>query len=254
METNYRVRNPDAGGVPLVFIHGVGDSIDSWNNVIALLPQDRPFVTYDLRGHGQSERVQPPYSIDDFVQDFVELIQRLGYGQVDVAGYSLGGLIAQGLAIYKPERIRRLIAVGSVADRTAEERARVLSRLAEVETAGPLAVAIQSVDRWYTPQYLAANPAARQQTIDKMAALDPACYAAAYRVLATTDFAKQLSQVSAPTLAIAGEGDVGSPPHMSEYIANAVENGRCVVIPGVKHNILQETAVLTAKEIINHVQ
>jgi len=61
-------------------------------------------------------------------------------------------------------------------------------------------------------------------------------------------------EIQAPTLAIAGEGDIGSPPHMSEYIVNAVADGRLVVIPGVKHDMLNVAPDQIAKEIIAHLE
>ncbi|MFC7766701.1 alpha/beta fold hydrolase [Leucobacter soli] len=200
-----------------------------------------------------SDKPAGPYSIDDFIGDALALMDDLGIAVFDVAGFSLGGLIAQGLALKAPDRIRRLVLVGTVANRTEEERARVEQRYQELATEGPVAIAQRSVDRWFTPEYIAEHPEVREQTLQRMAELDPAAYTAAYRVLATTDFADRVHEIQAPTLAIAGEGDVGSPPHMSEYIVNAVADGRLVVIPGVKHNMLSVTTDRIAKEITAHV-
>lgn len=238
---------------PTVLIHGVGDSAASWDAVLGGLDRPEDVLRYDLRGHG-SAPVRPLVAgIEDFVDDLVALLDSHGIVRADIVGFSLGGLIAQAMAIRHPERVRRLVVIGSVAGRTPEERARVEARLRDVEENGPLGVAERSVERWFTPEYLLEHPEARQEVLDQMAALDREAYTAAYRVLASTDLAAELDRISAPTLAIAGEGDIGSPPHMSELIAERT-HGRVVVLPGVKHNILHEAAGRTAKEINEHLR
>ncbi|MEU0497024.1 alpha/beta fold hydrolase [Mycobacterium sp. NPDC006124] len=253
MHTEYRIANPDESGIPLLCIHGVGSSRDAWAGVIERLPADRPIVTYDLRGHGESAKPLGPYSIDDFVSDALALLDNLKFTTVDVIGFSIGGLIAQAVALSAPQRVRRLVLIASIANRTSEERERVMARYTELVEEGPVAIAERSVERWFTPEYLAEHPEARERTIRQMAALDPQAYSAAYRVLATTDLADRLHEIASPTLAIAGSEDVGSPPRMSEFIAKTVADGRLVVIDGVKHNMLTVETDRIGKEITNHV-
>ncbi|OCB11966.1 hypothetical protein A5717_18155 [Mycolicibacterium porcinum] len=238
--------------LPIVLIHGVGDTHRAWDAVIAQLGADIDVIRYDLRGHGGAPRDPLVESIDDFVDDLVTVLDRQGAGTAHIVGFSLGGLIAQRLAIREPSRVAALVVIGSVAGRTAAESSRALERLRAIEQYGPVGVAEQSISRWFTADYLAADPGAAERVIEQMAALDPVAYAAAYRVLATTDLAGDLHRITAPTLAITGEFDVGSPPHMSELIA-AKTGGRAVIVPGVKHSILHEQAALIAKEIITHV-
>lgn len=238
--------------VPLVFLHGVGSSADSWSHVCARLPTGRPRIRYDLRGHGSSPVPPGPWSIDDFVADHLRLLERLGVRTADTIGFSLGGLIAQRIAIVCPAAVRRLVVVGSVAGRTQNEVARVLARLAMAEAEGPGGAAANSVERWYTAQYLDAHPEVVALTVERMARLDATAYTHAYRVLATTDLADELDRISAPVLAMTGQFDVGSPPRMSRLIAKRT-GGRFIEVPGVKHEVLQECPDLITKEIIEHV-
>ena len=242
-----------AGGVPIVLLHGVGDSTSSWQRVIDGLPADRMVVRYDLRGHGQSPAPPGPWTIDDFVADHLLLLERLGITTADVVGFSLGGLIAQRIAAKAPETVRRLVIVGAVAGRTEAESAAVLERLQMVEEEGPLGAAAKSVDRWYSAEHLREHPEVRKQTIERMAALDREGYTHAYRVLATTDLVADLAGITAPTLALTGELDVGSPPRMSQTIAAGVADGRAVVIAGARHSVLNERPEIVAKEITGHV-
>ena len=237
--------------VPLVLIHGVSDSHRGWDAVVGELG-DVDTIRYDLRGHGDAPKRPLVESVDDFVDDLVALLDERGIATAHVVGFSLGGLIAQRTAVREPHRVATLTVIGSVAGRTDAESARALERLHAIETLGPVGVAEQSITRWYTPEQLMADPGVAERVIAQMAALDAPAYTAAYRVLATTDLADDLTRIAAPTLAITGEYDVGSPPHMSELIA-ARTGGRVVVIPGAKHSVLHDHAPLIAKEILTHV-
>ena len=211
-------------------------------------------MSYDLRGHGGSPAPSGPYTIDDFVDDHEALMALLDLRNVDLVGYSLGGLVAEAVALRSPESVRRLVVIAAVAGRTAEDRQRVQSRLAEVECHGPTELARRSVDRWFSPEYQAANPGIATRTIDNMARLDRNAYTAAYRVLATTDLADRLGELPHPVLAIAGEHDIGSPPRMAQLVADSVPNGRCVVVAGMKHALLDEAPERIAKEVSQFVQ
>ncbi|MEU0950077.1 alpha/beta fold hydrolase [Streptomyces canus] len=237
---------------PLVFIHGVSDDHSSWDDVVSRLGPRFDVITYDLRGHGAAPTRPLVRTVDDFVDDLVELLDTQGVSAANIVGFSLGGLIAQRLAVRESPRVRTLTVIGTVADRTDEDRSRVRQRLAQIERLGPVGVAEQSIERWFTAEYLARHPEVRGDVLRRMDALDPEAYAAAYRVLATTDLAEDLPAIKAPVLAIAGEHDLGSPPRMSKLIAKAT-GGRCVVVPRVRHNLLQEAPHIIAKELTTHV-
>jgi len=238
---------------PLILVHGVGDSAASWEPLIEALPSDRTVVRYDLRGHGSSPSPPGPWTIDDFVADHLRLMSRLDTEVADVVGFSLGGLIAQRIAASSPETVRRLVVIGAVAGRTEQETVAVLDRLRMVEAEGPLGAALKSVDRWYSQDFLRSNPQVREQTIERMAAMDRTGYTNAYRVLATTDLVDDLPSIVAPTLAITGEHDVGSPPRMALTIADSVANGRACIIADARHSVLNECPDHVAKEITEHV-
>ena len=238
-----------ADGTPTVFIHGVGSSIECWDGVLEHFEPPGPVIRYDLRGHGESPKVPGPYELDDFVDDYVGLLGELGFGRANIVGFSLGGLIAQAIAIRRPESVERVAIMGAVAGRTADERAAVLRRLEAVEKSGPAGIAAQGSDRWFTDDFAASHPDVVSRQMQRLASTDRAGYEAAYRVLATNDLVGELHRIGAPTLVMTGEGDVGSPPHMSQLMALRIPNAEVVIIEGTKHGMLEECPERVAREL-----
>ncbi|MFI6344329.1 alpha/beta fold hydrolase [Streptomyces sp. NPDC050560] len=233
------VEGRSGGGVPTVLIHGVGSDLGRWDAVAAALAPYGPVVRYDLRGHGASPRPPGPYTIDDFAADHMALMARLGIRRAHVAGFSLGGLIAQKVALDHPESVDRLVVISAVAGRTPEQREAVRKRLEAVEEGGPGLVADGGA-RWYTDRFRAEHPEVVRAHLDRFRGNDPAAYAAAFRVLATTDLVDELPGITAPTLVMTGSLDVGSPPAMAEAMHARIAGSRLLIVPGVKHAIFEE--------------
>src|SRR5260221_11533793 len=177
----------EGAGEPLVLVHGVGSSLDAWDGVAARLRDRFRVVRYDLRGHGDSEKVPGPYRIEDFADDLRGLIDGLGIHRLHLAGFSLGGLAAQSFALSDPARVQKLALISTVAGRTEAEKARVIERLDIVAGGIPGGHFQSSIERWFTDEFRQANPALIERYAARNRANDPACYAAAYRVLALTD-------------------------------------------------------------------
>jgi Predicted hydrolases or acyltransferases (alpha/beta hydrolase superfamily) len=231
----------EGAGQPLVLVHGVGGSLEQWDGVAATLGGRYRTLRYDQRGHGQSSKPAGPYSVDDFSDDLAGLAGRvLGEGPFALAGQSLGGLVAQSFALKHPERLSALILLATVSGRNAQEQAAVEERLRIVAEGIPGAHFQNSVERWFTEAFRAANPqvirdyAARNQTND------PKAYAAAYAVLAHTDFADRLGEIRVPTLVATGEDDRGSNPRMSRLMHERIAGSELRILPGLRHSLLIE--------------
>ncbi|MGH7265976.1 MAG: alpha/beta fold hydrolase, partial [Candidatus Rokuibacteriota bacterium] len=177
----------EGAGPPVLLIHGVGARLDNWEGVVAALGGRFRTVRYDLRGHGASSRAPGPYSIELLSADALALLDHLGIGRCQVAGHSLGGMVALRLAIDAPERVDRLALLSTACGRTEEERRRVLERLALVEDGIPGEHFRRSVGRWFSDEFQRAHPDVIERHAARNMENDPRCYAAAYSVLATTD-------------------------------------------------------------------
>src|SRR5437764_3720153 len=149
----------EGAGKPVVLIHGVGNQLEAWDGVVALLHDRFRLLRYDLRGHGESEKVPGPYAIEDFSDDLLALLDALKVERCDVAGFSLGGLVAQSFALRHPKRVRKLALLSTVAGRTEAEKERVLERLAIVADGIPGDHFSGSIERWFTDEFRGANQA-----------------------------------------------------------------------------------------------
>lgn len=103
-------------GVPLLLIHGLaGSSLTEWYQVAPKLATDRRVIMVDHRGHGLSARGDLRFEVADDADDLAGVLDAIGVSQVDVVGYSMGGVIAQALALRSPGRVRKLALIATFA-------------------------------------------------------------------------------------------------------------------------------------------
>ena len=115
-----------------MLIHGLSGACALWDPVSDVLRQRFRVIRYDLRGHGESGSPEGPWTLGDFVADLLEVLKRYDVSRIHLAGFSIGGLIAQRFAIDHPDKLERLAIVSAVAGRTPEEKAKVAQRLENI--------------------------------------------------------------------------------------------------------------------------
>ena len=93
----------------LLLSNSIGTDLHMWDGQVPALTEHFRLLRYDARGHGASGAPAGPYSLDRLGRDVVELLDALGLQRVHVLGLSLGGFVAQWLAIHEPERVDRLV-------------------------------------------------------------------------------------------------------------------------------------------------
>lgn len=218
----------------IVLLHGVGLDRTLWDGVAARLRSelgdDWSVLALDLPGHGAREPVPLGVTLTDLAQ---VLEPEIPPGSV-LVGFSLGALVAQHLARFRPELVRALVSVSSVCRRTDAERTAVLQRLAAAER-DLAASADASVHRWFDGTDV--DPAVVRRTREVLLANDPDSFRRCYRVFATADaeIGPELGRITVPSLAVTGELDAGSTPQMSRRLAAAQPDCRVVVVPDARH-------------------
>lgn len=236
-------------GIPVVFVHGVGAHLQGWDGVLKYLNGSVQSLCYDLRGHGESEKVYERFELRDLVADLDALIVSQGWETFHIVGFSLGGLIAQAYALQFPEKLSSLSIISSVTDRTPQEQQKV-KRRADTLAKGRADKHMEAaVNRWFSDQFIIDHPDIVESRVQRSLNNDPQCYAAAYRVLAESDLADQLHRISCPTLIMTGEEDAGSTPRMSKVMGQRIPDSQVHILPGLKHGILLEAPELIAKTL-----
>jgi len=232
VEVHHVVTGP-ADAPVVVLSSSLGATHRMWDANLAALEEHFRVVRYDTRGHGGSPVPPGPYDIDDLADDVVALLDHLGVERAHVVGLSLGGMTAMRLAARNPERVDRLVLLCTGAHLTPSSA--WTDRAATVRADGTAAVAEAVVGRWFTPDFLDANPATRKGCEEMVATTPAEGYAGCCEVIAAMDLRPDLPRISAPTLAIAGADDPATPPPHLAAIAENVQHGRLLVVPDSAH-------------------
>lgn len=239
-------------GPHVMLVHGVGSSLHAWDGVAARLEAYFTVTRLDLRGHGRSGPITGPCTLDDLAADIVRVFDHMGVARGHLAGFSLGGLIAQALALSHGGRLDRIAILSAVAGRTAEERAKVVDRLGLLKEGGIRAVSAAAEERWFTPTFRTAHPEIVARRMAELLANDPISYAAAYSVFATGDLGDRLVDIRIPTLVTTGEHDAGSNVRMARMMHERIDGSRLVILPGLRHAVLDEAPDAIAGLLAQH--
>lgn len=227
----------DGVGPPLVLIHGVGLDHTMWDLVLGRLAEIRSVVRYDISGHGLTPDQPGDRSIDDFVDELLFVIHSQGLDRPEVAGISMGGMIALAASARLPGLFDKVALLNTVADRTDDQAAALKGRLAAAESGGMQAVADMAIDRWFEPAWQGDHPDRVAAIGERLRSTGLVGYLKAYRLFIDGDplMPQGATRVSAPVLAMTGERDVGSTPAMSTALAESVQNGQARVLKNLHH-------------------
>lgn len=247
ISTRFRI---EGEGPTVALIHGVGGRLEAWDPIMALLTRHLRVVRYDLRGFGHSTKVKGRYELGSFVEDFVALLDFLSIERCHVVGFSLGGLIAQAIALVYPDRVDRLVLAATLGGVNETDKAFLRERYLAVRDGAPPADHLErSLELYFTPEYRKAHPEVIERLRAEKKAEDPAIFAAAYRIIAETDMIEDLHRVRARTLVMTGELDRAS-PQMATSMAAQILDSRLKIFKGLRHNLMLEDPKLIGETLV----
>ncbi|SLN59712.1 3-oxoadipate enol-lactonase 2 [Aquimixticola soesokkakensis] len=197
-------------GAPVVFAHALGLDLSVWDAVVALMPPQLRLIRFDLRGHGQSEVPPAPYTMGALVRDAEALLDTLEVRDAVFVGNSIGGMIAQGLAVKRLDQIRALVLSNTAAK--IGQPALWAERIAQVQRSGTGAIAAAALDKWFSPA--ARKTEAAQACARRVAETAAEGYTGCCAAISGTDFYTPTSGLRLPVLAIAGGHDGSTPPDL----------------------------------------
>jgi len=229
---HYRLAGP-AGAPVLALVNSLGTDARIWDGVIARLSPRYRILSYDKRGHGLSDAPPGDYALDQHVEDLLGLLDHLGISRLALAGVSIGGLIAQGLALRAPERLAALVLCDTAPK--LGDAAGWNARIDTVRREGLGAIADMVMERWFSPGF-------QQQRADELAGWrnlflrsDPLGYAATCATLRDTDLTAEIRGIATPTLVVAGEADRSTPVALVRACAAAISGARFEILPDTGH-------------------
>ena len=227
-------------GVPVVLSHALGLDLTMWDSLAAALAPQHPLLRYDHRGHRASAVPAGPYTLDELVDDAARLVREWGHGPVVFVGLSMGGMVAQGLAIRYPDLVRGVVLANTTAVYPDAAQAAWQARIEAVEAGGMAAIAAMVVERYLHADFRAAQPAFSAALHRQVLRADAQGYVATCHAIRAVNWLPALAQVRCPTLVLSGARDVGAPPAMGQAIAER--------IPGAQFEVFDEASHLSVAE------
>ena len=227
---HYELEGP---GPTVLLLHPVGLDLTWWQPQVEALRSEFQVLRLDFRGHGESAVAPPPYTIVDLANDAQELLQALATDAVHVIGLSLGGMVAQELALQHPADVRSLILTNTLCTLPAEARQAMQAR-GEAAQKGGMAVVIEpTVERWFTPGFLGSPVVERCRA--RLLAHDVGAWTATWNAIADMDTLSRLGEIHVPTLVTTGDADVSTPVSVARVIADRIEGATLRIMPGAPH-------------------
>ncbi|HEU4561303.1 MAG TPA: alpha/beta hydrolase [Longimicrobium sp.] len=191
-------------GEPLLLLHGGLGSIGMFGPVLPLLAQGRQVIAVDLHGHGRTALGDRPISLIDMGDDLATVLRELGYRQVDVLGYSMGGGVGFRLAVQHPELVRRLALVSAGFARDGFY-AEMLPQQAQVGAA--MAEHMRETPMYQSYAAIAPRPEDFPRLLDRMGELMRKPY----------DWSEDVKKLTMPVLLVFGDSDMYRPEHVVRF-------------------------------------
>jgi len=234
-----------AVGRPVVMLsQSLACSSAMWRPQQAALEADYRVLAYDTRGHGRSGAPGGAYDFDLLGDDAVALMDALGIESVHWCGLSMGGMIGQNLGLRHAGRVKSLTLCDTSSRIPAEMRPIWRQRIETAEREGMAPLVDSTLERWFTPPYLAANGPEVDQVRQLVLNTPPAGYIGCCHAISELDYTDRLAEIDKPTLVIVGADDPATPVAAAEVIQAGIPGAKLVVIPSASHisNIEQAAA------------
>lgn len=227
------------GGEPVLLIHGLGYTREGWGPALDLLAEDFLVVAFDNRGIGGSDTPPGPYTAAAMAEDAVAVLDAAGVRSAHVVGTSLGGMVAQELALGHPARVRKLVLVSTTPGGRGAYALpeRTLKLLEEMPTLPPEIALRRAVENALSARVLAERPELADEIYAYRLAHPIRLEGWQAQAAAGTAFDAfdRLNAVAAPTLVLHGTADNVVDPRSSEPLAERIPGARVELVEDGGH-------------------
>lgn len=219
-----------AGDEPMVFVHGWPDSWFSFSRVLADLPTGYRALACDQRGFGNSERPKDGYSVDHLAEDLVAFLDAVRLSRVSLVGHSAGSFVARRVAERHPERVERLVLIGSALTAVNQVTRQLQAALTDLPDPIPVAF-VRELQQTHVPLPRPFMDEIVAESCKLPARLWPTVVDA---ILEFEDVA-DLQLIGAPTLILWGEQDPLFPHEQQQRLLAAIPDARLLTYVETGH-------------------
>jgi pimeloyl-ACP methyl ester carboxylesterase len=244
-------------GEPLLLIMGLALNSKSWFRTLPALSEHFKVIVFDNRGTGLSSKPHTPYSIELMADDANAVLDAAGVDSAHVYGISMGGMIAQRLALKYPDRIRSLI-LGCTTSGGAKHvqpgvdvSMLMLSRASANST--PEEIAWATAPILYSQSFIDNHKDLLAEDIHKRIEIPilPYAYMLQLQACLAHDTYNEIEQINAPTLVIHGDDDRLVPYENGVALAKKIPNSKFLTVPGAGHIYVTEAIDLVNNKVID---
>jgi len=226
----------DGDNGPWVMLgHGLATDLTMWDELTGALKDRYRVLRYDARGHGGSAATDGDYSLDMLVADAAGILDALDIAQTHFVGLSMGGMVAQGLLLDHPMRIRSAVIADSRHTTTPEFTKAWLDRIEAVRKVGIEAIVGPTVTRWSSAGLARRNPAVVARMERMIRNTSAAGYCGCAAALARLNYGHRLGEITRPTLLVCGSEDHGAPPENTRQMHAMIRGSRFRMIKQAGH-------------------
>jgi pimeloyl-ACP methyl ester carboxylesterase len=239
-------------GQPVLFIQGLGVDHRGWAGIVPPLAAAFRCISFDNRDVGRSSMVEGTYDVVDMMDDAVGLLDALGIAQADIVGVSMGGVIAQELALRHPGRVRRLVLITTYTSSDPRGTAifegqamlrRTLSREEFCRLTFPNAYSHGDYRRdGFVEEMI-------RRTVGNDLWQPQDAYERHVRAVLNVNTEDRLGEIAAPALIIAASDDILTPARFSTLLARKIPHSRLVTVEGAGHGVIWSHPAEVVREI-----
>lgn len=244
-------------GFPLVMIMGISGNVDWWDpRMIQELSKNYKIVMFDSRGTGRTDVSSREYSIKLFADDTAGLMDVLGISRAHVFGVSMGGAIAQELALNYTEKVEKLILCSTSCGGTKSVPAseEVLEMFgADRSGLSPEEISRRGISLLFTKDFIQKNPNYIESFIQRVlkAPISNESFMRRLKAVREFDTYDRLPQIKAPTLILHGKLDILVPPENGLILAEAIPNAKLVYFEKSAHALIYEELERIVRILLN---
>lgn len=239
---------------PLLLVSGFDSDSSIWAAMMPLLVQQYRVLRFDNRGIGQTSAPDSPYSIEQMASDADALLNYLNISKVHVAGHSMGGQIAQELALAHPEKIQSLILLSSWASRDGKFNS-LIEMFSDLTQKLEGTLYQKVLLPWLFTDAFYSTPGAVEQLINLIEnqPFPPTPHGLYHqaRAILSSDTSDRLTDIHCPTLIVVGKEDLLTPVRFSQQLAQGIPRAELAVLEQGGHAFVIESADAVAETMLD---